>query len=210
LISPYYVSLEDDVMCFIIFSLTIPTRQILTEFDVILPYPSPAKIDGIYDEILTLWNPTEQSTQTTTLLFDSQLSLYFDSLLLTPHDSPSTSAPPSSAEDELVSSSSPLRYDLYVSTFQFQYSPALMGSNVSSSLLASQSESIFTQVTSMLYDERMDNQTAIATPSVTSSIQQLRAETNTDDPCGYEMIDHSLHNVSHPQPAFFIISCATE
>jgi hypothetical protein len=203
LISPYYVSLDEDAMCFLIYSLLPPDRQILTEFDVILPYPSLTKISGIYEEILNLWNHHEDSTDTAPVHAHSHLSLYLDSLLASP--SLGVPAPPSSATDDdsifFSSSSTPLSYGLYVSTFQFQYSPALMSSNVSSSLLASQSESLFTRVTSTLYDESTTS-TQYQSPNKRShhlqSLQLLRAETNTVDPCGYEQMDHSLHDVNEP------------
>jgi hypothetical protein len=184
-------------MCFVLYSLSIPTQDILPEFDVILPYPSPAKINGIYDQIFTLWNPNALATSAVALPADSELSLYFEAFL-SPTDVPlsSSSATEAAEDDSIFSSVSPLRYDLYVSTFQFQYSPLLMGSNVSNSLLASQSESIFTQVSSTLYDERMSNQTAATTNQFVQPLQLLKAEAGSNDPCGYDLIAHSLHDVS--------------
>jgi hypothetical protein len=194
LISPYFVSLDDDAMCFIIFSEAIPDQAVLTEFDQILPYPAPLKINGIYDDIFSFWSlqpQTEAGTASapsvSATASDSKLFLYLDSLL-------SDSSP----LDEGSTDSFSLHYDLYVSTFQFQYRPALMGRNGSDNLLQQTSQNIFTYVTNNLYYDPTPIQTqeTLASAKWTEYRQPLAdLQAAEDDPCGYDMIDHYLHDV---------------
>lgn len=182
-------------MCFIIFSESIPNQELLTEFDQILPYPAPLKINRIYDDILRYWNPqplsqpTETSSETQPAL-DSKLFTYLDNLL-------SESTPEMSAQ-EATTNFSPLHYDLYISTFQFQYRPALMGKNRSDTLLQKTSQNIYTYVANNLYydpsvDSRLSSSKWI---QYRQPLAELRVE--QDDPCGYLMIDYTLRDVYPP------------
>jgi hypothetical protein len=185
-------------MCFIIFSESIPNQAILTEFDQILPYPAPLKINGIYDDILTFWNPQHQSeSRASSSSSDSKLLMYLDSLL--------SDTPTEISTQEGSTDSSPLHYDLYVSTFQFQYRPALMGKNGSENLLQKTSQNIFTYVTNNLYyDTNGSSQASFSSQQKNTWTQYLQPlaefQLEQDDPCSYQLIDYSLRDVCLVSP----------
>lgn len=170
-------------MCFLIFSEgSFPDPQFLPDFDYILPYPAPMKIDGVYQRILINWEG-EQPTEAQ-LSSDAKIFSYFQNLL-TPQEATSLD-------------STQLQYELYVSTFQFQYRPALMGQNGSQTLLQAQSINIFNTVKSSLYERNMGYERFPTTGTTTYEnwmrFRQPLAQ-ETDDPCGYEMIDYFLRDV---------------
>lgn len=194
LVSPYYVSIDDDAMCFLIFSEGFfPDQQVLTDFDYILPYPAPMKIDGVYRDILGNWNgeivPSEIGP-------NSKIISYLNNLLNVSLTEPLT-------QEVSDPDSTPLHYDLYVSTFQFQYRPALMGRNTSETVLHAQSVNIFNNVKDNLYDKRIGYENFSTTGTTTfQNIMKFRQDWNalaqdSSDPCGYEMIDFFLHDVGY-------------
>lgn len=204
LISPYFVSIDDNVMCFIIHSQLIPSTLYFQEFQFILPFPSPMKIDGVYDIILNFWNPHlyPHSDIQLTEIPPSIIKLrkYFDN----------------NYEMNELDNENKDNYDIYIAIFQFQYDLNDGSPNGNTSSLEVHSNNILNDVLQNLYCDHLDYSEKIAHrygfkgrigEKWKAYIQQQSNLDTNINPCSYESLQFRFHDVSFFILIRFILFC---
>lgn len=180
-------------MCFMIYSQNYLSSSNFQEFHFILPYPSPMKIDGIYDKILNFWNPNldiELMEIPTSLL---KLKHYFENQFN------------NGENDNNDNNYNNDGYDMYIATFQFHHENNIHDPNGNTSSLEIQSNNILSDVLNKLYCKHLNYSEEIADNfgfkgkigNKWKNYIKTSSTTDINNPCGYQSLEFNFHDVNY-------------